>query len=453
MDIYEHMYNAEPSFNDKIASALNHDDKALLQKALAAMEDEDIADFLVIASGEQRDSFISLLGDDFRPQVLLHVDSHLRENMIDRIGFNRTADLIKDLDEEDIIYLIKDIDREMRDAIMERLPTNLHKYLYRFLSFPEGSAGRLITKNIIAVSAHWSIGNVIDLLRSSDNIPERLYQIYVMDDNRHPIGSVGIDVVVTSKHDVAVGDVMDSDIKVLNANMNQEEAAHIFLKYELISAPVVNEAGIMIGVISFEDVMEVIKREADQDMLNLGGVLENDMYAGIVGTIIKRLPWLSVNVIMAMTTSFVISIFDSTIEKLVTLAVLMPIIASTGGNAGIQSVTVIIRALVKKEIRSTNSWRIVVKEILAGMGSGLIIASCSFVVIWLLFHSYPMAVLFSCSIICVFTFSSFVGSCTPLFLNFIGVDPAIASSIVVTTCTDIISYSVFLGFATLFILR
>ncbi|CAK8162623.1 Magnesium transporter MgtE [Candidatus Xenohaliotis californiensis] len=446
-----HRYEIDPLINEALADALDERNDTAAVSIVSKLEVTDIVDFLKTASTEQREHFVKLYDSDLDPQVLLNMDDALLNSIVEMLGSRNTAKIISGLCYDDIVYIMRTIDDDVREHVTLLLPNAVARMLHFVWSYPKESAGRLIQKDVLAVFYEWSIETALQFLGKRYSLVEDLLQVFVVDGNGCPIGSIPTARLFFSDPKTSIVNIMSKNIKVIRPDMDQEEVAYIFHKHGLISAPVVGKNGEMLGYIALDDVVEVMNTEIEQDIFYLGGISENDMHSTAIQTAKSRFPWLFMNVVMATVTSLVIGFFDGTIEKIVILAVLMPIIASTGGNAGIQSVTVIIRGLVKREITRINLWRVIIKEVFSSLISGCSMALSAFFVLMLLFNNLGISVVFAISIMLVFMFSSLLGTMVPLLLNLFKVDPAIASSIIVTTCTDIASYSIFLGLATVFL--
>jgi magnesium transporter len=315
------------------------------------------------------------------------------------------------------------------------------------LAYPEDSAGRLLVKEVVTVPEFWTVGQIIDYLRATPEIPKDFYQIFVVDPKFTPVGGLRLSRVMCSERSVSVKDIMEDNIKPVRADMDQEEVAYLFRQYGLVSTPVVSEEGRMIGAISVDDVVDIMEEEAEEDILHLGGVGETDLFSGLSRTVAHRFPWLMINLVTAVIASVVIGQFEGSIEKLAALAVLMPIVASMGGNAGTQTLTVAVRAIATKELTSANAIRVIGKEIAVGSLNGIVFAVIAGVITYLWYGQLGLSLIFAAATIITLTLAGFVGALIPLGLVRVGVDPAIASSVVLTTVTDVVAFGLFLGLA------
>lgn len=432
----------------EIIRALEEHDKALLGELVSPLHAADIADLINMVSHEHRRLLVKFLRKDFDPEILTELNSDAKEEVLDLLGPERTAIAIHNLETDDAVDVIEDLDQEGREEILSALSEEDRKDLEEGLSYPEDSAGRLLDKNVVSVPEFWTVGQTIDFLRSEKELPDEFYEIFVVDPKMKPIGGIMLSRIMRSKRPVLVKDIMKTDLKLIKSGMDQEEVAFIFRQYGLASAPVINEEGRMIGVITVDDVVDVIEEEAQEDIMYLGGVTEADLHARPFETIRRRFPWLLANLVTAIAASFVIGFFEGTIEKFAALAVLMPIGASMGGNAGMQTTTVAVRAIATKELTPTNALRVIGKEAAVGALNGLGFAILGGVVSYILFGNLLMSGAFSMAIIATLFMAGLSGVLIPLAFVKLGADPAIASNVVLTTITDCTAFATFLGLAT-----
>jgi magnesium transporter len=320
------------------------------------------------------------------------------------------------------------------------------------LSYPEESAGRLMQRETVAVPSAWTVGETIDYMRESEDLPDDFYDLFIVNPKHLPIGAIPLSRVLRSRRPVRLTEIMDTDLHLLPIAMDQEDVAYQFRQYGLVSAPVVDEAGRLVGVITVDDVVHVIDEEAEDDLMKLGGVTETDLYSAALDTAKARFSWLVVNLLTAILASVVIGLFQDSIKKAVALAVLMPIVASMGGNAGTQTLTVAVRSLAMKDLTAANALRFVGKELLVGSFNGLTFAVLTGMVAWLWFDSPGLGLLMATAMIVNLLVASLSGTLIPLGLERLGVDPAIASSVFLTTVTDVVGFFAFLGLAALFLL-
>jgi len=445
-------YGLNDELSKELLSAIAANDSELVKSLLEPLHAADIADFIDAISYEKRRNLISLIRDGFNPEILVDLDYTVREEILDLLGAKQSASAIKSLDKDDAVDIIENLEDEDRKEILEAMPEKHREMLEEGLAYPEDSAGRLIEENIVSIPEFWTVGQTIDYLRASKNLPEDFYQVFVVDPKLIPVGGVMLSKILRTTRATPMKDIMYTDLKVIRADMDQEEVAFIFQQYGLVSAPVVNAEGRMVGVIELDDIVDVIEEEAQEDIFHLGGVRETDVHTNSIPTLFGRFPWLFLNLGTAFLDSLVISFFDNAIAKVATLAVLMPVAASMGGNAGTQSLTVIVRALATKEITSTNAFRVVCKEALVGFLNGLLFALITGMAVYAWYHDLHLSLIFCASMIFTLLMAGVSGALIPMFLQKIGVDPAISTVIILTTITDVTAFASFLGLATIFLL-
>lgn len=446
-------YGLNPDIAESINLALeeNKQDEAL--SILKSLHIADLADFIEISPRDIRQQVINLMRHDFHSEILVELGNDTREEIFDLLGTTDTAQHITNLDTDDAVDIIENLDKSDRQEILDALPKAERAQVEEGLSYPEDSAGRLISKEFVAVPEFWTVGDIIDHLhKENDELPIDFYEVFLVNPKFIPTGGVLLSRIMRSGRDTKLTDIMKKDIKTIYASMDQEEVAFIFRQYALSAAPVVNDEGRMIGVVELGDIVHIIDEEAQEDIMHLGGVNSHDLHSSFLQTFKKRFPWLSVNLITAFISSTVVAFFEPSIEKLAILAALMPVVASMGGNAGTQSVTVAVRALATKELTSLNARRVILKEIFIGIANGLMLALIASTVAYILHGNINLCLVFAAAIIITQVFASVVGISIPLILNKFGIDPAVSSSVFLTTFTDILAFSTFLGIAAYFLL-
>jgi magnesium transporter len=307
-------------------------------------------------------------------------------------------------------------------------------------------------RELLAVPSNWTVGETIDYMRAAKDLPDDFYDLYIVDPKHQPIGYVPLSRAMRTRRPVKLTDIMNDDMKIVPVAMDQEEVAYLFRQYGLVSAPVVDDAGRLVGVVTVDDVVHIIDEEAEEDLLKLAGVQETDLYSAVLDTTKARFGWLLINLFTAVAASLVIAQFENTLERIVALAVLMPIVASMGGNAGTQTLTVAVRAIAMRDLSTRNALRFVGKEIIVGLTNGLIFAVLAGMMAWIWFDAPMIGVIIAAAMVINLVVAALSGALVPLGLEKIGVDPAVASSVVLTTLTDVIGFFAFLGLATLFLL-
>lgn len=439
------------TFYDNIFQALKENKLYEIRNSLRDTHPSDIAELINLCEGEDRVKIISLI-DGIDHEVLPFLDSEAKQELITLIGSQNSADAISKLENDDAIQFIEDLPEQSLDAILHNLEDEKREFFEEVLQFPEDSAGRLMNKNYVTVRREVNVGDVIDLLREKEDLPQDFYTIFIIDANNKPTDYVPLSRIIRNKREIEIADIMQPVSHHIRFDLDQEEAANIFQKYGLISAPIVDANDSMIGVITMDDIADVIVEEYDDDLMKLSGFQnhENALESSI-SKFLNRCPWLFVNLISSIVASLVISVFETDIEKLVALAVLMPIIASMSGNVGSQTLTVAVRALATNELINSNIAKVFRKEVYANILSsssmGLILA----IVSYLLYHNISLTFLIFLSIVITFLFASVIGLFAPYIMNKINIDPAISSSAIVYAVTDISSFFVFLGMARIFL--
>jgi magnesium transporter len=416
------------------------------------LHEADMADLLETLGRDERRELIEVLGAGFDPDALPYLDASVREEVIDQLGPERLARLLSTLDSDDAVEVFEGLDEEFQHRILTALPRAYRHILEESLSYPEDSAGRLMQREVVVIPSAWTLGETIDYMRAAEDLPDDFYDLYIVNPKHRPIGKIPLSRVLRTRRPVRLTEIMEADLKAVPLAMDQEEVAYLFRQYGLVSAPVVDDAGRLVGVITVDDVVHIIDQEAEEDIMKLGGVSETDLYNAALDTTKARLPWLAVNLLTAILASVVIGFFALTIERLVALAVLMPIVASMGGNAGTQTLTVAVRAIAMKDLTEANARRFVGKELLVGSANGLLFAVLTGLVAWLWFSTPAIGLVIAAAMIINMVVAGMSGTLIPLGLDRLGVDPAIASSVFVTTVTDVIGFFAFLGLAAAFLL-
>ncbi|WP_420347564.1 magnesium transporter [Pelagibius sp.] len=432
-----------------VSEALERGDEAEARRVATDLHEADLADLLENLDRDDRPRLIQILGGDFDLEVLTYLDSSLREEILEALEPRQLADSLSDLDSDDAVDIFEDLDEEAQREVLEALPRADRIALEESLSFPEDSAGRIMQREVLAVPSSWTVGQTIDYMRAAKDLPDDFYDLYIVDPKHQPIGYVPLSRAMRTRRPVALTEIMTDDMKVVPIEMDQEEVAYLFRQYGLVSAPVIDGAGRLIGVVTVDDVVHIIDEEAEEDLLKLAGVKETDLYSAVLDTTRSRFSWLLINLFTAVAASLVIAIFEETIERVVALAVLMPIVASMGGNAGTQTLTVAVRAIAMRDLSAGNAWRFVGKEVLVGLANGMIFAVLAGLLAWVWFDAPMIGAIIAAAMVINLVVATLSGALVPLGLEKLGVDPAVASSVVLTTVTDVIGFFAFLGLAAL----
>ncbi len=432
--------------------ALEADDEARFRELIEPLHVADLADLLEYLPGEERQKAVEQLGRAMDPELLSWLDPAVREEVIEQLGPRGLARALSALDSDDAVDVFEDLDEDFQHRILTALPMAYRTLLEESLSYPEDSAGRLMQREIVAVPSAWTVGETIDYMRDSEGLPDDFYDLFIVNPKHKPIGAIPLSRVLRTRRPVRLTEIMETDLHLIPLDTDQEDVAYLFRQYGLVSAPVVDEGGRLLGAITVDDVVHVIDEEAEDDLMKLGGVSETDLYSAALDTTKARFPWLLVNLLTAILASAVIGLYQGTIEKLVALAVLMPIVASMGGNAGTQTLTVAVRSIAMKDLTAANAWRFVGKEVMVASVNSILFALLAGIVAWLWFDAPELGLLIAAAMVVNLLVAGLSGTLIPLGLERIGVDPAIASSVFLTTVTDVVGFFTFLGLAALFLL-
>ena len=448
----EELLGLSPGLVATITASLDKERRFEARIQVEPLRAPECADLLQLLRPELRFRLIEYMRPDFDPKILPELEGDIRDEIAEQLGTRSLANAIRRLELDDALEFFETLDEQKQSVIFEKIPAKLRDSVKEGLNFPEDSAGRLMERDFVAVPAFWTVGQIIDFLREAGDLPNDFYDIFVVDPAHRAIGTAALSRVLRSQRSIIVRDIMISGIVTVPAMMDQEEVAYLFSQQNLVSAPVTDNANRLIGTLTVDDVLDVIQEEAEEDIMHLGGVSSDDFYSAAVETGRSRFSWLFVNLLTAIFASIVISFFEGTIEKIVMLAVLMPIVASMGGNAGTQTMTVAVRALATKELTTSNAMRVLGKESLVGIYNGVLFALLVGCVAWYWADSWKIGVVMAIAMIVTLILAAVSGMAIPLVLSRTGIDPAIASSVLLTTITDVVAFSVFLGLAALFLL-
>jgi magnesium transporter len=437
-------------FVEEVASAIHAADRPFLCELVAELHEADLGDLIAALGAEDRVNLVEITGSDFDFSALNEVDDTVREEILEELEPETVAEGVRELESDDAIELLEGLDEEDKEEILEKLPPSERAELERSLLYPENSAGRRMQTEFIAVPPDWTVGQTIDHMRDTPDLPDRFYEIYVVDADKRWQGAVSLDVLLRSRRPVQLTELIDEDRRRVSALDDQEEVARMFQKYNLVAAPVLDTTNRLVGVITIDDVVDVIEEEADEDLKALGGVTSDEELSDNVWTIARaRFNWLLVNLATAFLASSVLGLFEGQLEKMVALAVLAPIVASQGGNAATQTMTVAVRALATRELGSYNAVRVVLREVMVGLVNGLAFAIITGVAAVAWFRIPGLGVVIGLAIVCNLVAGALGGILIPMVLERVRADPAVASGTFVTTITDVVGFFSFLGIATL----
>ena len=435
-----------------VLSALASGNRVDLTEVLEPLHPADIADIIEQLNTTDRARFIRLYDTEFYGDILSEIDEHIREEVIAELKPDVLAEAVRDLESDDVVDIVEDLEEEQKETILKALDEGDRVAVQSLLSYPEQSAGRLMQREVVMAPEHWSVGMAIDFLRNDANLPEQFYHIVLVDPRLHPVGNVSLGKLMSSKRSVLLKEIIEDVFQVIPADQDEADVAYAFNQYHLISAPVVDMENRVVGVITIDDAMVVLDEELEEDIMLLAGIGDSSVSDTIIETVRGRLPWLAVNLVTAILASIVIAQFEATIAQFVALAILMPIIASMGGNAATQSLTVAVRAIATKDISSTNIGRVIRREVGVGILTGLIFAVSMGLIGVFWFGTAMLGVVIAISMLINLVVANLAGTTIPVILEKLGIDPALASGAFVTTVTDVVGFFAFLSIAGILLL-
>ena len=438
-----------PAFVKAATTAIRARDREQLRKLASDLHESDLGDLIATLEAEDRPGLVELLGEDFDFTALTEVDDTVREEILEELPPETVAEGVRVLESDDAVKILEDLTKQEQTEILEALPPSERSALKKSLDYPEDSVGRLMQTEFVSVGPDWTVGRTIDYLRENRNLPDDFYEIYVIDSSQHYVGAVPLDKLLRTQRPVPVSDIMGLDRETVRATDDKEDAARLFERYNMVSAPVVDEEIRLVGVLTVDDVVDVIEEEAGEDIKALGGVKPDEQLFDPFWRITRgRFNWLLVNLATAFLASSVLGMFEGELQKMVALAVLAPIVASQGGNATTQTMTVVVRALATRELSSANAVRVIVRELLVGLVNGLAFAVITGVAAFAWFKTPGLGVVIGLAMICNLLAAALGGVLVPLALYRLRFDPAIASSALITTVTDVVGFFSFLAIAT-----
>jgi magnesium transporter len=439
-----------PEFVEEISRCIKEEHAPFLREVVGELHEADLGDLIGVLGAEDRVRLVELTGADFDFSALNEVDDTVREEILEELEPETVAEGVRELESDDAVELLEGLDEEDQEEILEKLPPQEREEIERSLEYPEGSAGRRMQTEFITVPKDWTVGQAIDYMRDTPDLPDRFYEIYVVDGAKHWQGAVPLDVLLRARRPVPLTDLIEEDRRRVSVGDDQEEVARLFGKYNLVAAPVIDAENRLVGVITIDDVVDVIEEEADEEIKALGGVTSDEELSDNFWTIAKgRFNWLLINLATAFLASSVLGLFEGQLEQMVALAVLAPIVASQGGNAATQTMTVAVRALATRELGSNNAFRITMRELLVGVvnGAGFAVITGIAAVIW--FKIPGLGIVIGLAMVCNLIAGALGGILIPIVLEKMRADPAVASGTFVTTVTDVVGFFSFLGIATL----
>lgn len=435
---------------EQVSQAVLLSDLTTLRGIVADMHEADLGALLEALDPEERPRLISLLGADFDFTALTEVDDSVRDQILEELSAETVAEGVRDLDTDDAVYILEDLNEADKQEVLGKLPPAERIALQQGLDYPEDSAGRRMQTEVIAVPPFWTVGQTIDFLRETQDLPERFFEIFVADPAHHFVGTVRLDRLLRTRRPVVVTDLLEEDRRVVEATEELEDVARLFQRYNLVAAPVIDAAGRLVGVLTIDDIVDVIEEAADEDVKQLGGVNADEELSDPVPKIARsRFSWLFINLLTSFLAAAVMSLFEQQLSKVVALAILAPVVASQGGNAATQTMTVAVRALATQELGAWNLRRFFTRELIVGLVNGLGFALITGAVAATWFASPGLGIVIGIAMVVTLLAAAIAGVLIPLLLDKLDIDPAIASGTFVTTVTDVVGFFAFLGIATL----
>ncbi|MBS0564999.1 MAG: magnesium transporter [Proteobacteria bacterium] len=446
-------YGLDPRTVEAILQAADAGDAAGIDALMEPLHPADIADLLEQIGAGERAKLLSHWSRGIDGDILSELDESIREEVIEALPHEVLSEAVRELDSDDVVDIVEDLEEPQQERILGALDDSERAAVKQSLTYPDRSAGRLMQREFVTAPEDWTVGAAIDFLRGEEELPDQFYHVILVDPRWHPVGYVTLGKLLSSRRAVRLKDITEDSFRTISVTEDEGEVAYAFNQYHLISAPVVDEHDRLVGVITIDDAMIVLDEEHEEDVLRLAGVAgESSISDGVVETCRRRTPWLAVNLLTAILASWVISLFSNSIQAIVALATLMPIVASQGGNAATQTLAVAVRGLATKDLTPSNAGRIVLRELMVGGLNGLIFALVmgATTVFW--FGSPLLALVMAMAMIINLLAAALGGILIPLAIERLGFDPALASGAFVTTVTDVVGFFSFLGLATLILI-
>jgi magnesium transporter len=439
-----------PEFVDKVLDAVDAGDDETARRLVQPLHPADVADLIELAARDDREGLVKALAGIISPDVLAEMNDYVREGLLDEMEPQQVADIAGQLETDDAVALIEDLDRDEQQAVLQRMEPDDRAAVEEALSYPEESAGRLMQRDLCAVPDHWKVGEVIDYLRSTEDLPTDFWEVFVVSADHHPVGTCKLSTILRTPRTTLVSDIMAREQTLIPVDMDQEDVALRFQKYALVSAAVVDEAGRLVGMITVDDVVHIIQEEAGEDVLLLSQAGESDINAPLSEIIRTRMWWLFINLLTAILASAVVAAFQGTISRLVVLAVLMPIVAGMGGNAATQTMAVTVRALATNQLTESNTVRMIMREIVIAMANGIGLGVIMAIGCQLVYHDLALSLVLFAAMVINNINAGLSGVLIPVGMEKLRIDPAVTSTVFVTTMTDVIGFFSFLGLAAAF---
>ena len=442
----------KPEFVRRVTDALDEGDKQAVYELVEPLHEADIADLIELLERDERRQLVTAITDLMSSDVIAHLNDFVREDMLEALPASAVAEIAGELETDDAVQLIEDMDEADQRAVLAELEPEDRAAIESALSYPEETAGRLMNREFVAVPEHLTVGDLIDFLRTGEDLPSEFYEIFVVDEKHHPVGTCQLSWILTTPRQVALADVMKRDQTLIAANLDQEEVGNMFQKYGLISAAVVDASGRLVGQLTVDDVVHIIAEEAGEDVLRLSGAGEGDINEPIQRTIRGRMGWLFINLWTAIAAAAVIAAFEGTIQRIAALAAIMTIVSGMGGNAGTQTMAVVVRALATNQLTSSNTWRMITRELTIALANGFGLGLFMAIGCMAVYHDPKLAAVLWGAMVVESVTAGLAGVLIPVTMDRFGIDPAHTSTVFVTTMTDVVGFFSFLGLATIFLM-
>ena len=443
-------------FVDRVLDAVDAGDDETARKLVAPLHPADVADLIELAARDEREGLVKALAGIVSPDVLAEMNEFVRDDLLDELEPQQVADIAGQLETDDAVALIEDLDRDEQQAVLSAMEPDDRAAVEEALSYPEESAGRLMQRDLCAVPEHWKVGQIIDYLRSTEDLPTDFWEVFVVNTSHHPVGTCKLSTILRTPRNTPVADIMAREQTLIDVDMDQEDVALRFQKYALVSAAVVDDDGRLVGMITVDDIVHIIQEEAGEDVLLLSGAGEGDINEPVRFTVRRRLFWLVINLGTAILAASVVSLFQGEIGKYAVLAVLMPIVAGMGGNAGTQTLAVAVRAIATNQLTESNTLRMFLRELTIALANGLSLGLLIGAGVALVFgvihptpHGFLLGLVMGAAMVINNLAAGLGGILVPVTLDRLRIDPAVSSAVFVTTVTDVTGFFSFLGLAAL----
>jgi magnesium transporter len=437
-----------PDFVEKVLDAVDAGDAETARALVEPLHPADVADLIELARSDEREGLVSALAELVDADVLAELNEHVREILVSEMSPERVAEIAGELDTDDAVAIIEDLEEDDQRAVLRAMEPDDRAAIEEALTYGEETAGRLMQRDLIAVPEHWKVGQVIDYLRSGEELANDFWEVFVVSPAHHPVGTCKLSTILRSPRATSVASIMIEEQTLIPVDMDQEDVALRFQKYALVSAAVVDASGRLVGMITVDDIVHIIQAEASEDVLLLSGAGEGDINEPVLDSYKARVRWLIANLLTALLASTIIRLFEGSIERLAILAALMPIVAGVGGNAGTQTLAVTVRALATNQLTGSNRWRAIGREMRVALMNGLTVATLVGIAVTLILGSGQLGGVIAAAMLFNILIAGFAGVLVPITMERWGADPAVASSIFVTMVTDSMGFLLFLGLAT-----